>query len=199
MSYEKTGFTEREGGMKSSALFVTGLAIGFAIALGAGSGLADEGGKEEKGRMEHERMGSMMERMMGPMAGGREGHRRISLSPSELKEALKLSPEQVEALKPIETDYRKATITKQAAVRVAEVELAALLDHKKPDRTALQQKIKEIGALQADLMLYRVESLLKLREVLSEEQHEKFKALLRQRMEGFGRGGAMHGMGGMMR
>lgn len=147
---------------------------------------------------EREMMRSMMERMMPGMMAEREGHRRMSMSPLELKEELKLTEAQMEALKPIETDYRKATIKKQADIRVGEIELAALLDRKKSDLGALKKKVKEIGDLQTDLMMYRVESLLKLREILTEEQHEKFKALLKQRMERFGGSGPMHGMGGGM-
>lgn len=184
----------------------SGLAV-CVVMLMSGLGAAEEGACSMcqagqagmMGEPEHEgmrSMRSMMERMMGHMAGGRDAHRDMSLS--ELKDELRLSPEQVEALKPIETDYRKATIQKTAAIRVAEVELGALLDTKTPDVNVLKQKIKEIGDLQADLMLYRVGSLLKLRKVLSEEQHEKFKSLLRQRMEGFRPGGPMHGMGGSM-
>ncbi|TAJ27547.1 MAG: periplasmic heavy metal sensor [Nitrospirae bacterium] len=115
----------------------------------------------------------------------------------ELKEELHLKPEQVEALKPIETDYREVTIKKQADIRVAEVELGALLDQKKPDREALKNKVKEIGALQTDLMQYRIDALLELREALNDEQHEKFKTLLRERMEHFRGSGPMHGMGMM--
>lgn len=181
-----------------------------------GFGLAAEGEKGEEGSspqcrpsaleqrrhgerpmMEHESMRSMMERMMGQMSGGREAHCRMSISPLERREELKLSPEQMEALKPIELDYRKATIKKQAEIRLAEVELSSLLDRKKPDVDALKKKAKEISDLQADLMVYRTEALLKLRDILSEEQHEKFKSLLRQGMETFRRACPMHGMGGM--
>ncbi len=153
--------------------------------------------RPQSGQMpEHEMMRSMMERMMERG----EAHGRRSLSPLELKEELKLTAEQVEALKPIETDYRKVSIKKGADIRVAMVELAALLDQKKPDRNALKQKITEIANLQADLMQYRVEALLKLRDVLSEEQHEKFRTLLKERMKRFrAGGGSTHGMmGGMM-
>lgn len=185
------------------SVWLSAAVLGLALLRMATPGLAAEGEKEEKGMcsqcrpggiMEHETMRAMMERMMG----GREAHRRISISPLELKEELKLSKEQVEAVTPIEFDYRKVTIKKQADIRVAEVELGALLDQKKPDREALKKKIREIGDLQADLMMYRVESLLKLREILTEEQHETFRALLKERMARVRAGSPMHGMGGMM-
>lgn len=190
-------------------ILLTGLALTVTSLGLAGTGLAEEGGNHEQemcakcapgGMMgerlmkEHEMMRSMMERMMGRG----EPHGRMSLSFPEIKEELKLTKEQIEALKPIEIEYRKVTIKKTADIRVAEIELAALLDQKKPDQAGLKKKVSEMGALQTELMMYRIEALLKLREVLNEEQHERFKALLRQRMEHFGERGPMHGQGGMM-
>lgn len=134
---------------------------------------------------------------MGRMKGGREAHRRLSLSFLEIKEELQLTKEQIEALKPFETEYRRDIIKKTTDIRVAEVELAALLDQKKPDQSALKKKLGEMGLLQNELMRYRIEALLKLREVLDEEQHERFKAMLRRRMEYFAEHRRMHGQGGM--
>lgn len=142
-------------------------------------------------------MRSMMERM-GQPSGKKAPHRELSMSPLDFKDALTLTPEQIEQLKPIETDYRKTLIRKEAEVRVAEVELAGMLDDKKLDVGAIKKKIREIGDIKTDMMIYRVDVLLRLREVLGEEQYLKYRNLLKERMEQLGDTARMREMGSMM-
>ena len=111
------------------------------------------------------------------------------LSPLALKEQLGLSDDQVNRLRPLEMDYRKTMIQRGADLRVAMIDMGTLLDAKQPDREAIASKVDEIGLLQKNLMMYRVEVLLKVKEALSPGQYEQFRARLREQMEGMGRHG----------
>lgn len=100
-----------------------------------------------------------------------------------LERQLDLNAEQAGAFEKIETAYRVMTIRKGADIRVAEVELAALLEDEKPNLELIKQKIAAIGTLRTELMAGRVDSLLQLRSVLTKEQHDRFRHILRERME----------------
>ena len=100
-----------------------------------------------------------------------------------LDRQLDLDGEQAAAFEKIETEYKVMTIRKSADIRIAEVELAALLEKDEPNLELVEQKIKDIGALRTELMMGRVNSLLKLRTVLTDEQYDRFRHILRERME----------------
>lgn len=106
------------------------------------------------------------------------------LSPLAMKEQLGLSDEQVNRLRPIEMDYRKTMIQNGADLRVAMVDMGTLMDGKQPDMAAISAKVDEISLLQKKMMMYRVEVLLKVKEVLSPAQYEQFRSRLREQMEG---------------
>lgn len=101
---------------------------------------------------------------------------------STMEEELMLTHEQKEAFNRLRLDYDKMVIKKTADVRMAEVDLATLLGKDKPDRQAIVEQVKTIGAIKEDMMMARIDSLLKLRGVLTEDQYGKFRELLHQRM-----------------
>lgn len=125
----------------------------------------------------------------GDMAGHHGG-----LSPLDMKEALGLSEEQVTQLRPVELDYRKAMIQNGADLRVAMIDLGNLLDAKDLDKAVINAKVDEIGALQKNMMMYRVDVLLKVKSILNADQYDQFRTTLRQRMEGMS-----HHMGSLMK
>ena len=101
---------------------------------------------------------------------------------SSMEEELKLTDEQKEAFHRLRLDYDKMVVKKTADVRVAEVDLATLLGKDKLDRQAIEEQVKTIGAIKEDMMMARVDSLLELKGVLTEEQYGKFREILHQRM-----------------
>ena len=139
--------------------------------------------------------------MMGHgMKHGMKRHHHHSFSPLALKDELKLSPDQVQALEPVERDYRKTMIRKGADIQVAFIELGELLDQKTPDVNQLKQKVDEIENLRGGLMMFRIQALLKLKEILSQAQYDTFRSMLREEIEesGHSRHGGMSGMMGGM-
>lgn len=136
----------------------------------------------------------------GMMGGsGMKGHGKMpphmSLSPLAMKDELGLKDDQVKAIEPLETDYRKHAIKSRADVRVAMVDLGSLLDQKSPDRSAISSKVDEISSIRKRMMMYRVDTLLKLKEILTPEQYAQFRSKIKTQMER-GMGGGMHGMRG---
>ena len=101
---------------------------------------------------------------------------------SSMEEELMLTDEQKEAFHGLRLDYDKMVIKKTADVRMAEVDLATLLGKDEPDRQAIKAQVETIGEIKEDLMMARIDSLLKLRGVLTEEQYGKFREMLHQRM-----------------
>jgi Spy/CpxP family protein refolding chaperone len=161
-----------------------------------GLALADEREERERDEETYSRSGMMGEHRMKGHQMMRRGH--MSFSPIAMKEQLGLSQEQVDALQPLETDYRKFQIKKSAAMRIAMIDLGALLDNKEPAKGELKKTVDEITGVQRDLMMYRVETLLKLKEILTPDQYSQFRAVIKKQMRRGGMMGRMHGMGGMM-
>ncbi|MGB5056311.1 MAG: Spy/CpxP family protein refolding chaperone [Nitrospirales bacterium] len=101
---------------------------------------------------------------------------------STMEEELMLTDEQKEAFSRLRLDYDKMVIKKTADVRTAEVDLATLLGKDEPDHQAIKEQVKTIGVIKEDMMMARIDSLLKLRGVLTKDQYGKFRELLHQRM-----------------
>ncbi|HBP88895.1 MAG TPA: hypothetical protein DD706_14510 [Nitrospiraceae bacterium] len=99
-----------------------------------------------------------------------------------MEEDLMLSEEQKEAFHRLRLNYDKMVVKKTAEVRTAEVDLATLLGKDEPDRQAIEEQVKSIGAIKEDMMMARIDSLLKLRGVLTKDQYEKFREILHKRM-----------------
>ena len=147
--------------------------------------------------------GQTMPHHPGMMGGpGMKGHGKMpphmSLSPLAMKDELGLKEDQIKAIQPLETDYRKNAIKSRADIRVAMIDLASLLDQKSTDRNAISAKIDEISGIRKQMMTYRVDTLLKLKEILTPEQYAQFRSKIKAQMErGMGRGMMGHGkMGG---
>lgn len=176
-----------------SGWHVLGLTVLLAGSLSfIGLAIADEEHEAAQGMPHHSGMmgapGMKGPGMMSP---------HMSLSPLGMKEELGLNEEQVKALEPMEADYRKTVIKSRADIRIAMIDLGALLDQKGPDRGAISAKIDEISGLRKQMMMYRVDVLLKMKEILTPDQYGQYRAKVKSQMER-GMGRRMHGMGGMM-
>ena len=157
------------------------MVAGFVAFVTGGTGISvwadSESGHDPHGKQPHAGMGYEH--------GDRDGMgHHGGLSPLAMKEQLGLSDEQVNRLRPLEMNYRKTMIQNGANLRVAMIDMGTLLDAKQTDMTAIAGKVDEIGLLQKNMMMYRVEVLLKVKEVLSPAQYEQFRSRLRAQMEG---------------
>jgi len=157
------------------------LVAGFVALVTGGTGFsvgADPGSA-------HDPHGKRPHAGMGYGEGEHEGlGRHGGLSTLAMKEQLGLSDEQVNQLRPLETEYRKTMIQNGADLRVAMIDLGALTDAKQTDMSAITSKVDEVSLLQKKMMMYRVDVLLKVKEVLTPAQYEQFRSRLRAQMEG---------------
>lgn len=97
------------------------------------------------------------------------------------REKLELSAEQAEELEQLRSDYQRAAIRNDADLRIAEMDLEALLEAEPVDMAKVESKIREIERLRADQRLSRIRAIEKGKEQLSAEQRKKLEELLTER------------------
>jgi Spy/CpxP family protein refolding chaperone len=154
------------------------------------------------------REGGSMERPQGhpsvgegrPHTGSKSG-RANPFSAEGMAEALNLNEEQTKKMGDLMMDYRKGMIQRQATLQVAMIELEEAVARPKLDMSAIEKEAKEKEAAATDITLFRVRSMAKAKEFLSDAQFDQFRELIEQRMTSGGYGGSRgmpHGrMGGM--
>ena len=90
---------------------------------------------------------------------------------------LNLSPEQREQIRTIrqQTNVERATINQRVAEANRALETA--LDSDNPEEAAVEQKMKDLAAAQADAMRMRISTEVKIRRVLTVEQRAILRTL----------------------
>lgn len=102
---------------------------------------------------------------------------------------LGLTLDQERRLRELRTEFAKESERRSAEIRVAEIELDALLEQDKWDLAKIEPKVEQIATLQGDLRLARIKTLAAGRDVLTPEQLETLKQIgHRMRSGGFGPG-----------
>ena len=129
--------------------------------------------------------GGMMERMMGDPV-----ERPLITIMLHHRAELGLSAEQVSRLETLRGDFTREAIRRNADIRIAELDLASLLERDPVDLTKVEAKVREVAQLRADLRIARLRTVEQGKAVLTAEQRTRLQALLS--------GGMMqHGSGGM--
>ena len=98
----------------------------------------------------------------------------ISMMLSHAQE-LGLTPEQEKQLRDLRTEFTKESIRRTAEIRVAEIELDALLAEEAWNLAEIEPKVKEIATLRGELRLERIKTLEAGRALLTPEQLQKLK------------------------
>jgi Spy/CpxP family protein refolding chaperone len=96
----------------------------------------------------------------------------------EHRAELGLGPEQVTRLEGLRSDFARESIRRDADIRIAELDLAALLEREPLDLPKVEAKIREVARLHADLRVERIRTIEQGRAVLTPEQRAKLQALL---------------------
>jgi Spy/CpxP family protein refolding chaperone len=94
------------------------------------------------------------------------------------REKLGLSAEQARNLEQLRDDFQKESIRKEADLRVAEMDLNALLETRPVDMAKVEGKVREIERLRADLRLARIRTIEKGKDQLTRDQRKKLQELL---------------------
>jgi Spy/CpxP family protein refolding chaperone len=111
--------------------------------------------------------------------------------PAAIQAELGLNADQAAQLKKLWADGRKQAIRQRADLAIARIELEELMDAPSVDEKVVTARVKAISDLQASSLRARTDQRLAMRRLLSPEQQEKMKQLMRRgRME---RAGARRG------
>jgi Spy/CpxP family protein refolding chaperone len=94
------------------------------------------------------------------------------------REKLGLSDDQVRRMEQLRTDFEKESIRKEADLRVAEMDLEALLDAPAVEMGKVEAKVKEIEKTRADLRIARIRAIEKAKELLTPDQRKKLQEIL---------------------
>jgi Spy/CpxP family protein refolding chaperone len=100
---------------------------------------------------------------------------------ARIQQQVGLSDTQVAQLKKLWGEERKLAIRRRADMAIARMEMEELLDGPSIDEKALNAKLKELSDLQAATLRSRVDAQLALRRLVTPEQQQKLRGLLRDR------------------
>jgi Spy/CpxP family protein refolding chaperone len=116
----------------------------------------------------------MMER-----GGGRE-RPLISLMLRN-REELQLTPEQIQKLEALRSDFKKGAVKRSADLQVAELELQELLSTDPVDMAKVESHVKRIEALRGEQRLTRIKTIEEGKALLNPEQRKTLGTLAQQR------------------
>jgi Spy/CpxP family protein refolding chaperone len=101
---------------------------------------------------------------------------------------LGLSPEQVSRLETLRGEFTREAIRRDADIRIAELDLATLLEQETLDLPKVEAKMREAAQLRAELRIARLRAIEQGKAVLTAEQRTRLQAMLSGEMH-LGRGG----------
>ncbi|HUI66579.1 MAG TPA: Spy/CpxP family protein refolding chaperone [Bacteroidota bacterium] len=131
-----------------------------------------------------------------------EGHgpmNRRGAGGGEFMERLKLTDAQKADMMKLRSSMEKSMIEVQAKIKLARVDLRALVAADSPDRSTIENKIKEINDLQFQSKKVMVDHLFDAYNLLTPDQRKTFKEHMMRNLMGPWRpmAGARRGMGTM--
>jgi Spy/CpxP family protein refolding chaperone len=133
-------------------------------------------------------MGGPMGRPMGRMMGDPAERPLITIMLHHRTE-LGLSPDQVTRLETLRGDFTREAIRRGADIRIAELDLASLLEQDPVDLAKVEGKVREVAQLRADLRVGRFRAVEQGKAILTAEQRTRLQTMLS--------GGMHHGSPGM--
>ena len=147
------------------------------------SGLTDEA----QGRMMHDQM----------HGGHDQGEHSVHYLMHVLKHAkeIGLTSEQIGKLKALQLDFNRIQARMEADIKIARLELHALLEEEQAELSAIQAKVDQLKKAEGALMLAAIKGKRDASALLTPEQREKERAH-REKMKSGGEGQHGGGMGG---
>jgi protein CpxP len=144
-----------------------------------------------------------MHMMHGQAQGGHDQGEPEDHSAHYLKHLLKhakeigLTPEQIGKVKAIQLDFKRADVSLEADIKIAQLELDALVEDERTDLAAIQAKVDQLKKAEGANLIAAIKSKREAMALLTPEQREKDRAHLEHMKSEGGHGGGM-GHGGMM-
>ena len=123
---------------------------------------------------------------------GRMGMRGRDVGPEEfglgrlltdpnVRQQLGVTADQAAKIRQQESDFRKTEIRNRADLQIKRMDLDDLLSAEKPDRSAIDSKLQEIGATQIALEKSAIDNSLNMRDALTSVQRQKLQQMMTQR------------------
>ena len=97
---------------------------------------------------------------------------------------LQLTTEQKQSIRVIRDESRKSGVDLRARIEKLRIDIGAMVDDESTDRSALEQKLRQVADLQVQQKLLLYDTEQKILPLLNEEQKETWKEMKRHRMEG---------------
>jgi Spy/CpxP family protein refolding chaperone len=149
--------------------------------------------------------GGMMGGHMCKMCGGHDQNKEDEHSSHDLKHLLKhgkeigLTSEQISKLKTMQLDLSRAQARAEADIKVATLELHALVEDEQTDSAAIQAKVDQLKKAEGGILFTAIRSRRDAMAILTPEQREKAHAMRDKMMEMMMGGEGQHtgGMSGM--
>src|SRR5262245_1697631 len=91
---------------------------------------------------------------------------------------LGLSQEQVGRLEALRGDFTREAIRRDADIRIAELDLASLLEQDPLDLTKVEAKVREVAQMRADLRIARLRVIEQGKALLTPEQRTRLQTML---------------------
>lgn len=115
--------------------------------------------------------------------GHDQGHMWMRfLEDPAFRERVGITNEQADKLRALGFAAAKTRARLEADRKIKRIELAELLQAEKPDRVAVDKKLREIADIQYATLKAHTDHLLAFREIVPSEQREKIRAFVRERM-----------------
>jgi len=111
----------------------------------------------------------------GEPHGGKDAGMHIHMLLKHAKE-LDLTKEQVTKLKKIDFDRERNRVKTEAEIRVAEMDITAMVEDEKADLTAVENRLKQKAALETGLRMTAIKAGREAHALLTPEQREKAEA-----------------------
>ncbi|KRT74555.1 MAG: hypothetical protein XU13_C0007G0060 [Candidatus Rokubacteria bacterium CSP1-6] len=146
----------------------------------------------------HEELGRSLDELIGQLhdLGGRwrehfapspRGERPLITLMLRYKDELGLSADQVQSLERLRADFQREAIRRDADLRIAVMDLAALLEKDPVDLGPVEAKLREVERLRVDLRLARIRAIEQGKSQLTAEQRAKLRTLLAEPEHGWPR------------
>jgi len=121
--------------------------------------------------------------MHGRGMGRREFGLGRLLNDPNVRQQLGVTADQAAKIRQQESDFRKTEIRNRTDLQIKRMDLRDLLSADKPDRSAINSKLQEIGAAQLALEKSAIDNRLTMRDALTPAQREKLHQMMMQRHE----------------
>jgi Spy/CpxP family protein refolding chaperone len=102
------------------------------------------------------------------------------LSDPTVRQQLGVSADQAAKIRQQESDFRKAEIRNNAELQIKRMDLNDLLAAEKPDRAAIDSKLREIAAAQLAVEKSAIDNRLNMRDALTPAQRQKLQQMMTQ-------------------